>query len=578
MAESGHEPSDAAIRTLWQGLDVKNEGFIDAKGLQRGLRKIDHPLKNADQLLREVMSAVDTNRDGRIEYDEFRSFVKQTEKELRLLFDAIDRDGNGKLDKGELRSAFARAGLAVPNSKLDQFFAEVDTNGDGSISFDEWRDFLLFIPVTRPGLRAVLSYYSAVVTLNPEGDVQVGTEAIQGLGIEQFFLLFMSHASCHHPTCTTSPHLIESVWKRLFTTTYPIQLPSTMALQMIDDALQMERSVNSNNNSTNSIPSSSWDLLASMMKSALTTIPESGYFVAGGMAGVVSRTATAPLDRLKVHLIAQTGVSKEAVKAAKEGTVKEATKKASRPLVEASKALWRAGGMRSLFAGNGLNVVKIMPESAIKFGSYEGAKRALAKFEGHGDPKQLTGGSKFLAGGIGGLISHRMQCETVQGGLHGTKLILSTAKKMWITDGLRSFYRGLPMGLIGMFPYAAIDLGTFEYLKRGIATKNARERGCHEEDASPGSIATAGIGAFSGALGASVVYPLNLLRTRLQAQGTQSHPAIYNGIWDVTKKTYYREGVKGLFKGLTPNLLKVVPAVSISYVVYENSKKMLGIP
>ncbi len=156
-----------------------------------------------------------------------------------------------------------------------------------------------------------------------------------------------------------------------------------------------------------------------------------------------------------------------------------------------------------------------------------------------------------------------MQCETVEGGLHGTKLILSTAKKMWATDGLRSFYRGLPMGLVGMFPYAAIDLGTFEYLKRALAARNARRRGCHEEDAAPGSVATAGIGALSGALGASMVYPLNLLRTRLQAQGTAGHPATYTGIWDVTKTTYHREGVRGLFKGLTPNLLKVVPAVSI---------------
>jgi len=37
------------------------------------------------------------------------------------------------------------------------------------------------------------------------------------------------------------------------------------------------------------------------------------------------------------------------------------------------------------------------------------------------------------------------------------------------------------------------------------------------------------------------------------------------------------EGVTGLFKGITPNLLKVVPAVSITYVVYENSKRVLGL-
>jgi Ca2+-binding EF-hand superfamily protein len=61
---------------------------------------------------------------------EFRTFVEQTEKELRTLFQSIDHDGDGKLDKGELRNGFKRAGLTVPNSKLDQFFSEVDENHD----------------------------------------------------------------------------------------------------------------------------------------------------------------------------------------------------------------------------------------------------------------------------------------------------------------------------------------------------------------------------------------------------------------------------------------------------------------
>lgn len=170
-----------------------------------------------------------------------------------------------------------------------------------------------------------------------------------------------------------------------------------------------------------------------------------------------------------------------------------------------------------------------------------------------------------------------MQCETVAGGLHGNRLILATARKMWQTAGLRSFYRGLPMGLIGMFPYAAIDLSTFEYLKRTLAHRNALRRHCHEDDASPGNFATGAIGAFSGALGASVVYPLNLLRTRLQTQGTATHRPTYRGVWDVATRTVRNEGVRGLFKGITPNLLKVVPAVSLSYVAYENSKRILGL-
>jgi len=119
------------------------------------------------------------------------------------------------------------------------------------------------------------------------------------------------------------------------------------------------------------------------------------------------------------------------------------------------------------------------------------------------------------------------------------------------------------MGLVGMFPYSAIDLGTFDYLKRKLIARNMRVRGCSEEEAAPGAIATAAIGGFSGALGASIVYPINVLRTRLQTQGTAMHPRTYTGIVDVARQTIRGEGVRGLFKGLTPNLLKVVPAVSI---------------
>jgi len=167
-------------------------------------------------------------------------------------------------------------------------------------------------------------------------------------------------------------------------------------------------------------------------------------------------------------------------------------------------------------------------------------------------------------------LKFRMQNETVAGGIRGNALIIATAQKMWARDGLRSFYRGLTMGLVGMFPYAAIDLGTFEYLKRRIIARNGGN-----ENALPGNFALALMGGFSGAIGASAVYPVNLLRTRLQSQGTASHPRTYTGIVDVTRQTIKGEGLRGLFKGLTPNLLKVVPAVSITYVVYENMKRAL---
>ena len=56
-----------------------------------------------------------------------------------MLFRAIDKDGNGKLDQAELQTAFRAAGLTVSNRRMGEFFADMDKNNDGYVTFDEWR-------------------------------------------------------------------------------------------------------------------------------------------------------------------------------------------------------------------------------------------------------------------------------------------------------------------------------------------------------------------------------------------------------------------------------------------------------
>jgi solute carrier family 25 phosphate transporter 23/24/25/41 len=79
-------------------------------------------------------------------------------------------------------------------------------------------------------------------------------------------------------------------------------------------------------------------------------VPDVGYFLAGGLSGITSRTATAPLDRLKVYLIAQTGPA-DAVEAVKSGKPLSAARSGARTLWCGCQDLWAAGGIRSLFAG-----------------------------------------------------------------------------------------------------------------------------------------------------------------------------------------------------------------------------------
>lgn len=139
MPEETSKERDQRIAKLWKDLDSSDEGSIDVRGLKKGLRKIGHPLRNADDLLHDVLKVVDTSGDGQIQFNEFRVFIEHAERELFQLFEAIDKDHSGSLDKFELRQAFSRSGIVVSNAKIDQFFDQIDTNHDGQISFEEWR-------------------------------------------------------------------------------------------------------------------------------------------------------------------------------------------------------------------------------------------------------------------------------------------------------------------------------------------------------------------------------------------------------------------------------------------------------
>ncbi|KAI0131148.1 mitochondrial carrier [Daldinia grandis] len=605
--EESQNQRDVRVEQLWRKLDYQGTGELDWKGLQKGLKRIDHPMKNADGLLKSIIKVVDSNGDGKIQYDEFRVFVEAAERQLYVLFKSIDRDQNGKIDKEELHHAVQRAGLAVPLRRLDEFFENIDHNRDGFITYEEWRNFLLFMPNTdsTTTLRAVFTFYTDILTLNSEGDSVVSEETLQSLGTNILSTLFGSifRIACPPDEEYILPSSNSNEEEREQRTTVTHNSPAandttnmTMAVAQpyVGDASETTTSADDLfGTKQEKLPAAEGTEIEpglseiSKRSMLIRYLPDPGYFIAGAVAGGISRTATAPLDRLKVYLLVKTTSSANAaVDAAKKGQAIRALKHAGGPLVTAITDIYKAGGVRGFFAGNGLNVVKIMPETAIRFGAYEAAKKTLASLEGHNDMHQINPYSKFVAGGVAGMtaqfcvypldtLKFRLQSEYVSGGPRGNVLLLQTAQKMWAEGGIRATYRGVTMGLIGMFPYSAIDMGTFELLKTTYISYKAKADGIHEEDAQPSTFVTGIMGATSGAFGASVVYPLNVLRTRLQTQGTSMHPAHYTGIWDVAQKTIRNEGVRGLYKGLMPNLLKVAPALSITWMVYENTKKLL---
>lgn len=188
--------------------------------------------------------------------------------------------------------------------------------------------------------------------INAEGDVQVSDDSVEGLGTHRFSTTFFG----------VLMGLVKLPESKIPSSTSPTPITIAEATQTIADSQPHSFPWNPGDKHLEQpkilqLPMPVADPLEIRKTGMLTDLfPDPGYFLAGGAAGVVSRTATAPLDRLKVYLIAQTGVKDEAAHAAKSGAPIQAAKKVARPLIEAIKALWRMGGIRSLFAGKLLAV------------------------------------------------------------------------------------------------------------------------------------------------------------------------------------------------------------------------------
>lgn len=74
-------------------------------------------------------------------------------------------------------------------------------------------------------------------------------------------------------------------------------------------------------------------------------------------------------------------------------------------------------------------------------------------------------------------------------------------------------------------------------------------------------------GGLAGGIAQTVTYPLDVLRRRLQSSGLLGFN--YTGLGDALRRIYREEGWRSFYRGLLPNYLKMVPAISVSFVVYE---------
>ncbi|KAJ0982346.1 hypothetical protein J5N97_010601 [Dioscorea zingiberensis] len=150
-------------------------------------------------------------------------------------------------------------------------------------------------------------------------------------------------------------------------------------------------------------------------------------------------------------------------------------------------------------------------------------------------------------------------------------------------EGWRAFYKGAGPGLI-LVSHGAIQFTVYEELRK-LAIHLKRNKRTEKSDGNVlNSFDFATIGASSKVAAILLTYPYQVIRARftgdcsehsyIQRPNCDGSPKYLDSL-HVMKETARFEGIRGFYKGVTANLMKNLPAASITFVVYENVLNLL---
>lgn len=132
-------------------------------------------------------------------------------------------------------------------------------------------------------------------------------------------------------------------------------------------------------------------------------------------------------------------------------------------------------------------------------------------------------------------------------------------------EGPAELYRGLTPSLIGVIPYAATNYFAYDTLRRSY------KKAFNQEEI--GNMMTLLIGSAAGAISSSATFPLEVARKHMQAGALNGRQ--YQNVLHALASILETEGLPGLYRGLGPSCMKLVPAAGISFMCYEACKRIL---
>ncbi|KAF7814643.1 putative mitochondrial adenine nucleotide transporter BTL1 [Senna tora] len=292
---------------------------------------------------------------------------------------------------------------------------------------------------------------------------------------------------------------------------------------------------------------------------------EVGEFASGALAGAMTKAVLAPLETIRTRMVVGVG-----------------SKNISGSFLEVIDQQ----GWQGLWAGNAVNMLRIIPTQAIELGTFESVKRSMTslqeKWKQNQSPKVQIGCINLnlslswispvaVAGAAAGVVS-TLVCHPLE--VLKDRLTVNpqaypnlgvAVSKIYKDGGVSAFYAGISPTLIGMLPYSTCYYFMYETMKKSYCqSKNKKSLNRPEMLL---------VGAVAGFTASTISFPLEVARKRLMVGALQGKcpPHMAAALSEVIRE----EGLMGLYRGWGASCLKVMPSSGITWMFYEAWKDIL---
>jgi len=290
-------------------------------------------------------------------------------------------------------------------------------------------------------------------------------------------------------------------------------------------------------------------------------------FCAGGVAGAVAKTATAPIERVK--LLIQTQDANPKILS---GEVPRYT-----GILNCFTRVSAEQGFAAFWRGNTVNVIRYFPTQAFNFAFKDTIKAIFPKYNSKTEFWKFFA-ANMASGGLAGAGSltivypldyaRTRLASDVGSGNPQFEGLADCLMKTMKSGGFFSMYAGFGVSVVGIVAYRGPYFGVFDTLKELNPWK--KDKGI------TGLVSKFAIAQTTAIIAGFISYPFDTVRRRLQMQAEKPKEQwLYNGTLDCAVKIIKDEGISAMFKGFAANVLRTLGGALV-LVGYDEIKRIIG--